>query len=160
MTGALVIRCGDRLLALPLPAVREVFRMVAMAARLPRAPQHCLGVVDVRGQLLPVFDLGARLQLAPPRSEAQLVDGHVVVVGSDAASAVGYAVDEVRELNELPVQPLTAGANTPPGLTIGAVRCSDGRLAPLVEPGSLLSVLTRQRLRAALAALEDSGASP
>jgi purine-binding chemotaxis protein CheW len=159
MTGALVIRCGERLLALPLPAVREVFRMVAMAARLPRAPQHCLGVVDLRGQLLPVFDLGARLQLTRPRSEAELVDGQVVVVGFEAG-AVGYAVDEVRELNDQPVQPVASGAHAAAGITIGAVRCADGRLAPLVDPGSLFTVLTRQRLRAALAALEAKEVVP
>src|SRR3954466_14758971 len=110
MTGSLIIRVGDRLLALPMATVGEVFRMVAMAARLPRAPRHCLGVVDHHGRLVPVFDLGARLGLQTPRDDEGLVDGHVILVDDealartsaapDARVRVGYAVDEVRELIE------------------------------------------------------------
>jgi purine-binding chemotaxis protein CheW len=158
MTGALVIRCGEHLLAVGLDPVLEVFRMVATSARLPRAPRHCLGVIDWRGQLVPVLDLGARLGLTAPRNEAQLVDGHVVVV-IDSVGVLGYAVDEVRELNEhLPERLPTSSVVRFGGLTVGAVRCSDGRLAPLVEHAALLTVLAREQLREAMDALRDAEA--
>jgi chemotaxis signal transduction protein len=150
VTGSLILRVGDRLLALPLADVVEVFRMVAVAARLPRAPRHCLGVVDCRGRLVPLFDLGGRLGITPLRSERELVDGHVVLV-QDPVGEIGYAVDELRELSENPVEELSAGSSAPLGrLTLGAVRASDGRLAPILAHGSLLTVLARHQLRAAL----------
>lgn len=156
MSGTLVLRCGEGLLALSLEAVQEVFRMVAVAARLPRAPRTCLGVVDVRGQLVPIFDLGARLGMTPARGEEELCDAHVVVV-RDAAGAVGYVVDEVRELGDgAPVALPAGGSNALGPYTIGAVRCTDGRLAPLVEHGSLLTLVARHMLRASLDALEPS----
>lgn len=160
MSGAVIIRGGDRLLALPLTGVVEVFRMVAVAAQLPRAPRHCLGVVDCRGRLVPVFDLAGRLGLAPARDERGLVDGHVVLI-RDAVGEVGYAVDEVRELSENAPEPLEAqGAAALGRLTIGAMRTADGRLAPLLDPGSLLTVLGRHQLRAALEALAQKEARP
>ncbi len=148
-----VLRAGERLLALPMEAVAEVFRMVAMAATLPRAPRHCLGVVDCRGKLVPVFDLAGRLGLRPPRTVEQLVDGHVLVV-EDPCGPVGYAVDEVLELSEEPLEDLPA-AGTPAtgGLALAAVRTGERELAPVLAPASLLTVLARHQLRAALEAL-------
>ena len=160
MSGAVVLRVGERLLALPLDNVREVFRMVAVAAQLPRAPRHCLGVVDCRGRLLPVFDLGGRLGLHAPRTPAALVDGHVVVV-RDPVGEVGFAVDEVRELVDQETEPVDGAGSPALGrLTIGVVHCADGRVAPLLEEGTLLTVLARHQLRAALAALDEALGGP
>src|SRR3954447_16744207 len=155
MSSSLILRCGDRVLALPMGGVIEVFRMVAMATRLPRAPRYCLGVVDCHGRLLPVFDLAARLGVLPPRSERALVHGHVVVVKS--GGEIGLAVEEAGELNDTPTQALTSDASLAPGrLTAAAVRCSDGRLAPLLDDGALLTVLARRQLEVALAALASA----
>jgi two-component system chemotaxis response regulator CheV len=145
------------MLALPLDAVREVFRMVAVAARLPRAPRTCLGVCDFHGQLVPLIDLGARLGLTPPREEIDFVDGHVLLV-DDSVGAVGYVVDEVRELVESPAEVVEAAGSQALGkLTVGAVRCSDGTLAPLLEHGSLLTLVAREMLRNSLSALDTDG---
>lgn len=156
MSGSLVLRCGDRLLALAQRDVSEVFRMVATAAKLPRAPRHCLGVIDCRGVLMPLFDLGARLGLTPPRTERQLVDGHIVLV-EQSVGHVGFAVDEVRELVE--TLPLPVSGNdlpAPSRLVFCAVRCGDGQLAPLVDRTALITVRARQQLVAALDALGPS----
>jgi purine-binding chemotaxis protein CheW len=147
--ASLVLRLGERLMALPLRSVQEVFRMVAPAAQLPRAPRTCLGLVDVRGQLVPIFDVGARLGLTPNRSLAQLVDAHVVLV-RDPVGLVGHVVDEVRELVEAEPEPLEGGAATLGAMTQGAVRCSDGSVAPLVDAAGLLTLVARHMLRAAL----------
>jgi chemotaxis signal transduction protein len=136
---------------LRLSDVVEVFRMVATAARLPRAPRHCLGVIDCRGRLLPLFDLGARLGITPPRSEGQLVDGHVVLT-ADAVGQVCFAVDELRELVESSPEPLAQADR----FVLGAVRCSDGRLAPLLDRAALFTVRMRQQLTSALEALRGS----
>jgi chemotaxis signal transduction protein len=158
MSGFVVVRLRERLLALPLNAVHEVFRMVAIATQLPLAPRHCLGVIDCRGRIVPVFDLGARLGLVPPRSPAELVDGHVVLV-QDPVGEIGFAVCEVRELVDHAPEAVPAGGTPSLGrLTVAAVRCSDGRLAALVEHSSLLTLRTRHELRGALEALERAPA--
>ena len=62
---ALVFEVEGERYALPAEQVREVVRAVAVA-RLPRAPEIVQGVIDVRGELVPVLDLRARFGL-PPR---------------------------------------------------------------------------------------------
>jgi chemotaxis signal transduction protein len=126
---------------LPLGDVVEVFRMVATSAKLPRAPRHCLGVVDCRGRLLPLFDLGARLGITPPRSEPQLVDGHIVLV-EDRVGQVCFAVDELRELVDSAPESLSSADAALGRLVLGAVRCADGQLAPLL--GSLRTTEARR----------------
>jgi purine-binding chemotaxis protein CheW len=154
-TGSVLFRCADRLLALPISSVVEVFRMVSVVARLPRAPRHALGVVDCHGELVPLVDLGARLGLCAPRTEEALVDGHVIVV-KDALGPVGYAVDEVRELTEAELEQVaTEGRQALGAFVRGAVRPSEGGLAPLLEPAVLLTTRARHELRAALQRLSS-----
>ena len=59
-TRLLVIEVRGGLYALDSAAVREIVTMPT-ATRLPGAPPHIRGVVNLRGQLLTVVDLGHRL---------------------------------------------------------------------------------------------------
>jgi purine-binding chemotaxis protein CheW len=149
VTSRLILRCGERLIAVPLGRVVEVFRMVAPMP-LAGAPRGCLGVVDCRGQRLPVLDLGARLGLTAPRSARQLVDGYVVRT-RDPLGTVGYAVDDVREICDGPLEPLPPGVAAPRRRFVaGGVRAADGGWAPVLDEKLLLTVLTRHQLRLAL----------
>jgi purine-binding chemotaxis protein CheW len=60
----LVFETAGRRYALPLMEVREVVRAVAITA-LPGAPAAVEGVVNVRGELIPVMDIRLREQLPP-----------------------------------------------------------------------------------------------
>jgi purine-binding chemotaxis protein CheW len=62
----LVFELDDARYALRLDAVREVARAVLITP-LPDAPPVVEGVIDVRGSLIPVYDLRTRFGL-PPRS--------------------------------------------------------------------------------------------
>jgi chemotaxis signal transduction protein len=157
MHASLVIDCAGRCLALPLDGVIEVFRMVAMAAPVPRGPRDCLGLLDHRGRLVPAFDLAARLALRAARTPEQLVDGHLVLI-ADRVGPVAYAVDEAREIVEAEPEPLAAGGAGSLGRAVaGTVRRSDGASAPLIDPVALLSVRARQAVRQALEELPAHG---
>ncbi len=159
MNGSLILRCGERRLALPLADVFEVSRMVATAAKLPRAPRYCLGVIDFRGELVALCDLGARLGLTAPRDEVRLVDGHVLLA-RDPMGAIGWAVDEVMELQERAPEPLLVDGGGAIGRFVeGAVRCADGQVAPLLRRDALITVGAREELRVALAALREREAA-
>jgi chemotaxis signal transduction protein len=111
-----------------------------------------LGLVDCRGRLVPVVDLGARLGLCAPRDELALANGHVLLV-RDRLGAVGYAVDEVRELSEGAREPLLPTGDARAGLVSATIRLYDGSLAPLLDPPALLTARARHGLRQALAAV-------
>jgi chemotaxis signal transduction protein len=120
---------------------------------------HCLGLVDWRGRLVPLFDLGARRGITPPRSERQLVDRFLVLV-EQLGGPVCCAVDELHELVESTPVALSTGDRAAPGrLVTGAMHCGDGRLAPLIERSALLGVRARQQVAAALELLRANEAS-
>lgn len=50
--------------AVPIGAVREILK-VPVITSVPRVPDNVLGVMNVRGEMLPVYDLRARLNLEP-----------------------------------------------------------------------------------------------
>jgi purine-binding chemotaxis protein CheW len=78
-------------------AVKEIVAMPA-ATRLPGAPAHVRGVVNLRGQLLTVVDLGHRLTGTLLASG----EGSIVVV-TVGERALGLLVEDVRDIQEVPV---------------------------------------------------------
>src|SRR5437879_8289043 len=85
-----VVRAGGHAYGIPVAAVVEVTRMVALAP-LPDSPPWVAGVVDLRGVPVPVVDLAARLGRT---ARAPALDRRIVVAG-DPGDLVGLIVDEV-----------------------------------------------------------------
>jgi purine-binding chemotaxis protein CheW len=84
--------------AIPILAVREI-RGWEEAAQVPQSPPHILGVMNLRGTVVPVFDLRARLGMQPGQRTATSV---VIVVRVDlsdgSAATVGCLVDGVSDV--------------------------------------------------------------
>jgi chemotaxis signal transduction protein len=99
---------GDRFLVVELRGglygidgtlVREIVGVLG-ATRLPGAPPHVQGVVNLRGQLLTVVDLGHRLTGAPTDAP----EGSIVVIAA-SEKMLGLVVDDVHDVQELHVVP-------------------------------------------------------
>lgn len=94
---------GDSLFALPVALVQEILDPRPVS-RLPNAPQHFLGMVDVRGSSVAVIDVRALLG-DPPREDRP--DTRIMVLqidedGGDAdALQVALRVDRVIEVTQL-----------------------------------------------------------
>jgi purine-binding chemotaxis protein CheW len=69
---ALLIPVGDDTYAVPLEKVREVAVEPAIT-RLPTAPPVVIGVFNLRGEILPLFDTGLLLGLRPVQACAYAV---------------------------------------------------------------------------------------
>ena len=89
------VRVGDENYALPVENVLEVGELGRLAA-VPGAPAACLGVRNLRGEILPVFDLATVLGLAPDHPPAR------VVVAEDDGRRAGFAIDDVTDVVQLP----------------------------------------------------------
>lgn len=87
------VRIGDQAYAIDIMAVREIRGWTA-ATPLPHAPPHVLGMMNLRGAILPVIDLGARLGLGP----ASPGPSSVVVVAQIGDAQVGLVVDAVSDI--------------------------------------------------------------
>ncbi len=87
------VRIGEQAYAIDIMAVREIRGWTA-ATPLPHAPPHVLGMMNLRGAILPVIDLGARLGLGP----ANPTTSSVVVVAQIGDAQMGLVVDAVSDI--------------------------------------------------------------
>jgi len=91
--AVLAVLAGDEAYGFPLSAVREILVSPPLT-EVPRAPEHFLGVISVRGQIITLIDLLRMLHLevteSRPHTRVLLVD--------NGQELVGVAVDRVVEV--------------------------------------------------------------
>jgi purine-binding chemotaxis protein CheW len=101
--GVLTFVVGDEVYGLDIISIREIIKSREIA-EVPRAPRFLLGVVTVRGLVLPVIDLRLRLRLeAAPLGRAARI-----LIVMHRGERYGLLVDEVH----------------------GVVRFADGEIEP------------------------------
>lgn len=69
---------GGDLLAIDIMRIREITRPLPITP-VPRSPHGMVGVIDLRGQILPLFDLRVRFELPPRAAADELFVRHLVV---------------------------------------------------------------------------------
>lgn len=91
---------ADDLFAAPVEKVQEILDMRPMA-RLPQTPETLLGMIDVRGQGIPVVDLRLTLGLpvAPDTENTRIIV--LALAGQDADQRLGLRADRVFEVTIL-----------------------------------------------------------
>lgn len=122
----LALRLGDARFGLWVDEVLEIVRTPPIS-RLPLPHPELAGVTSVRGDVIPVLDLGSRLLGAAARRPGRLVlvrhDETQTILGllvDDVETLVSVARDEIRE------PPAAAEAALPPELVSGVVAHEDG----------------------------------
>ena len=84
---------GEQEFCVDIMAVREI-RGWTTSTPLPHAPEHVLGVINLRGVVLPVVDLSARLGLGASVPTA----AHVIMVVCVEELLIGLLVDAVCDI--------------------------------------------------------------
>lgn len=79
--------------------VQEIIRMVEIT-HVPRAPRFMEGVINLRGQLIPIIDLRTRFGMK--RIEA--TKSTRIIVTEIGSKRVGIVVDSVSEVNNIPIE--------------------------------------------------------
>jgi purine-binding chemotaxis protein CheW len=90
----LLFRVGETVYGCDIDDIREIvpFRQ---ATRLPGAPPYVTGLINLRGTIVTVLDLGARLEA----TRVPITDGSIMLVALPAgARLVGVAVQEVMDV--------------------------------------------------------------
>jgi purine-binding chemotaxis protein CheW len=128
-----VFGLGREEYALPIEQVQEIIRAVQPRS-LPHAAHGLLGVINLRGMTIPVFDLALVLGGAP-----QSGDGKIIVVEGQS-QRVGIVVDEVSEVLTVSDEQLEEPPVGDPRLA--SIAKVDDRLIVLVDPDALLSSLS------------------
>ncbi len=127
---------GDRY-GVPIQAVQEIVRLPEEITAVPRASSDVLGIMNLRGQILPVVDLRARLGIASAeRSDRQRI---VVLCLKDLLT--GFVVDSVSEVRRIPrhrIGPAPSLTTAQAAVVQRVARLEDdSEIVLLVEPARL-----------------------
>jgi purine-binding chemotaxis protein CheW len=123
-------------------SVREI-RGWTPATPIPQTPDYILGVINLRGAVMPVLDLRCRLGVGPTEPSPR----HVIVVIEHGSRMAGVLVDEVQETFQLPASLLQAppemggGAEAP---FVDAIIPLEGRMLSRLVIDALLPVSQTQ----------------
>lgn len=134
----------DEVFAAPVTRVQEILDMRPIA-RLPRAPDNLLGMIDVRGQGIPVLDLRLTLGMA---GAADTENTRIVVLaieGSEGEVRLGLRADRVFEVTVLDsdvLDPAPALNGTWSGHCIEGIGRRNGQFVTVLDLDRLLGEAT------------------
>ncbi|MBS0124956.1 chemotaxis protein CheW [Thetidibacter halocola] len=84
---------GGQSFCLEITQIREIRRWTPVTA-LPHTPEDVLGVMNLRGAVIPIFDLSARFGLGKTESNER----NVVIVAAVGSTTIGLLVESVSEI--------------------------------------------------------------
>jgi purine-binding chemotaxis protein CheW len=121
--------------ACELAAVREIIPY-CRATRLPGAPSYVTGLINLRGSIITVLDLGLRLGGAPVD-----VERGSIILAVRGNGLVGFAVDELRDVQRVSRASIEMpdSGGTRDGLVCGVFRAEFG-VVMLVDLGQVLAL--------------------
>jgi purine-binding chemotaxis protein CheW len=93
----LTFTLGQEIYGVDIQRVQEI-RRFSPATHIPQSPADCLGVIHLRGSIVPILDLRLRFELGSAAYNAMTV---IIVLTAESASGaadVGVVVDSVREV--------------------------------------------------------------
>jgi purine-binding chemotaxis protein CheW len=131
---------ADDLFAAPVEKVQEILDMRPIA-RLPQTPETLLGMIDVRGQGIPVVDLRLTLGLpaAPDTENTRIIV--LVLAGQEADQRLGLRADRVFEvtiLDDDALDPPPAVSGNWSGHCIAGIGRRNGRFVTVLDLERLL----------------------
>ncbi|OWV96655.1 chemotaxis protein CheW [Rhizobium sp. R72] len=89
----IAFRVGDQEFCVNIMSVREI-RGWTPATAMPHSPSYMKGVINLRGAVLPIIDLSARLGMKPAVPSQR----HVIIVAQVYQKVVGLLVDAVSDI--------------------------------------------------------------
>jgi purine-binding chemotaxis protein CheW len=127
-------------------AVREI-RGWTQATILPHAPSYILGVINLRGAVVPIVDLAARMGLEPIKPDAR----HVIVICVVENQTVGFLVDAVSDILSVDrkvIQPTPAVSSDLTRAFFEGVIAIDQRMLRLIDISAVLPPIAARQDRA------------
>ncbi len=117
--------------------VREIIRMQEIT-RVPRAPEFIVGIINLRGKVIPVVDLRARFSMP----ETERTDEHRIVVVDVDGQDIGMVVDAVKEVSRIPsssIEPPSTVITTNDSEYLTGIVKTDEKLIILLDIAKVIS---------------------
>lgn len=143
-----VFRLGDDEFALPIDAVNEVARVPEQITRVPKTPKFLEGVINLRGEVLPVIDQRRRFDL-PPLADDRSRRLLVVRTEHHRAGLIVDSVSEVMRYFADDIEPAPNLTGEKVRLVQGVINLDGvGRIVLVLDPAELLTRAERSLLDA------------
>lgn len=131
----IAFRIGDQEFCVNIMSVREI-RGWTPATPLPHSPSYVLGVINLRGAVLPIINLSIRLGMKPVEPETR----HVIIVAQVGAKVVGLLVEAVSDIltvSDENIQPTPEISSDLEKQYARGILAIDKRMICLIELGAL-----------------------
>ncbi|SFE08706.1 chemotaxis protein CheW [Roseivivax sediminis] len=127
---------GEQDFCMDIMLVREI-RGWTNVTMLPHAPSYILGVINLRGAVVPIVDLASRLGLTP----LEPTQRHVIIIAVLGNQTVGFlvsAVSDILGISPSEIQPPPkVGADATAGFIEGVI-ASDDRMLRILNIAAVL----------------------
>ena len=136
-TQYVVFSINDQVFGIEIFKIKEVLSYRTITP-LPRSTDFIKGIINLRGAIIPVFDLREKFSLSPQEYSPY----HVIMVVEIAGRVMGIIVDEVSDVVDIYPQELQATENLPPNISkeyLKGVGKKDDELIILLDIDHLLS---------------------
>lgn len=97
ITQYIVIRIGEEQYGIDIKYIDNIVRMQQIT-RVPQVPAHFKGVINLRGEVIPVMSIRIKMGLAP---DVVSKDTRIIIVKMDQHEGIGIMVDMVKEVVNL-----------------------------------------------------------
>lgn len=129
-TQFIVIRLGAEQYGIDIRYIENIVRMQHIT-RIPKMPAYLKGVINMRGEVIPVISL--RLKMALEADEYTKAT-RIIVLRLEQSESIGFIVDEVKEvvtLSDDEIEKITYNAKEETESLINAVGKHNGELISL-----------------------------
>ena len=135
--------------ALYVSAVQRIIRVVEVTA-LPKAPEIVIGIINLQGTVIPVFDIRMRFRL--PAREVRIDDQ--MIIATTAKWTIALLVDSVDDVKEIPEEKIIAAEQILPELEyMEGVMKTEGGMVLIHDLERFLSLQEGKALDEAMEAL-------
>lgn len=107
---------GGQNFCIEITQIREIRRWTPVTI-LPHSPEHVLGVINLRGAVIPIIDLAAKLgfeRIAPS-------ERHVIIITAIEERIIGLLVESVSEILGIGADMVRETPRSPEDATIRAI---------------------------------------
>jgi purine-binding chemotaxis protein CheW len=148
----LLFRVAGSVYGCDIDRVREIVPH-RRASRLPGAPPYVQGLINLRGTIVTVLDLGVRLASSGAagrrdgRADEHIegegdvgsASGRSIILVEHGSRVVGAAVDEVMDVQAIDVEPVEAGSGEARGGLVRGLGRLEGDVVVLLDMDTLIT---------------------
>lgn len=138
MKQYIVIRIGNEQYGIDIQYVDNIVRMQRIT-RVPKAQSYFKGVINLRGEIIPVMSIRLKFELEP---DVIANETRIIILKFDAQSAIGILVDEVREvvtLEDDSIEKISYTANDDTSMYLSGIGKHEGSLISLLNIAGVIA---------------------